>query len=129
MEKRDQGFTLIELVLVIVLLSIASVGLVTLLGQLTNSLAVNNDTQAAAQQAQECAEYLLDARRRSGYSLGGISDCSALPAFNGFGPPAVTTTNPYSGSGCPLGASCKLLEISAIFGSGASKVTLLLTEY
>lgn len=129
MSKRSDGFSLIELILVIVLLSIASVGLVALLGQLTNTLAVNNDTQAAAQQAQQCAEYLLGVRRRSGYALSGISDCSAQPAFNGFGPPAVTITDPYSGSGCPLGANCKLFEIRAIVGSGASSVSLMLTEY
>lgn len=120
---------MIELVLVIVLLGIASVGLVALFGQLTKSLTVNSDTQAAAQQAQECAEYLLATRRRSGYTLGGVSDCSALTPFNGFGPPAVTVTDPYSGPACPLGANCKLLSINAVYGNGASMVDLLITQY
>ena len=129
MKKPVNGFTLIELVLVIVMLSIASVGLVALFGQLTSSLAVNNDTQTAAQQAQECAEYLLSVRRRAGYNLGGIADCSALPALNGFGPPAVSVANPYTGPACPGSANCKLLTIKALYGSAGSTVTLLLTEY
>ena len=127
--QTRNGFTLIELVMVIVLLSISSVGLVTLFGQLSNSLSINNDIQIAAQLAQECAEHFLAARRQSGYGLGGISDCSALPAFNGFGPPTVTITDPYAGAGCPGGANCRLLTINATYGDGASSVTLMLAEY
>jgi len=123
------GFTLIELVMVIVLLSISSAGLITLFGQLTSSLSINNDIQTAAQLAQECAEHLLAARRTAGYDLGGITDCSALPALNGYGPPSVTTTDPYGGAACPSSANCKLLTISATYASGASTVSLLLTDY
>lgn len=125
----NKGFTLIELVLVIILLSMSCVGLVNLFGQLSNSLSTNNDTQSAAQLAQECAEYLLAARRHWDYTLGGISDCSALPAFNGFGPPAVNLSDPYAGPGCPGSASCKLFTIKAVYGSGAATVTLLVTDH
>ena len=128
-QKHARGFSLIELVLVMVLLSIASVGLVALFGRLGNSLGVNNDTQAAAQQAQECAEYLLAERRRSGYVMGGVADCSALPAFNGYGPPTVTVADPYAGAGCPSGANCKLFTVKAVYGNGASSVSLMLTDY
>jgi prepilin-type N-terminal cleavage/methylation domain-containing protein len=123
------GFTLIELVLVIVLLSISTAGLVTLFGQLTNSLSINNDIQTAAQLAQECAEHLVGARRQSGYDLGGITDCSALPALNGFGPPTVNVSDPYAGSACPGGANCKLLTINATYDSGVATVSLLMTDY
>jgi len=127
--SNKQGFTLIELVMVIVLLGISMVGLVTLFGQLGGSLAINDDTQTAAQLAQECAEHLLAARRASGYSLGGISDCSALPALNGFGPPTVTVSDPYTGTACPGGASCKLFTITATYDSGASTVNLMVADY
>ncbi len=123
------GFTLIELVMVIVLLSVSSVGLMTLFGQLTNSLSINNDIQTAAQLAQECAEHLLAARRQAGYDLGGISDCSALPALNGFGPPTVSISDPYVGAACPGSANCKLLTINATYGDGVSNVTLMLAVY
>lgn len=129
MRGHNAGFSLIELVLVITLLSISSVGLVALFGQLTNSLAINNHTQTAAQLAQACAEHLLAMRRRSGYAMGGIADCSALPALNGFGPPAVTLVDPYAGAGCPAGANCKLFTIDAVYDSGATTLTLLITEY
>ena len=129
MPPARNGFTLIELVMVIVLLSISTAGLVTLFGQLTNSLSINNDIQTAAQLAQECAEHLLAARRRAGYDLGGVSDCSALPALNGFGPPAVTVSDPYAGSACPVGANCKLLSIQAAYSGGAATVTLVMADY
>jgi prepilin-type N-terminal cleavage/methylation domain-containing protein len=129
LSKPNKGFTLIELVMVIVLLSISTAGLVTLFGQLTGSLSINNDIQTAAQLAQECAEHLLAARRQAGYDLGGTTNCSALPTFNGFGPPAVTISDPYAGSACPATANCKLLTINATYGSGASTVTVLLTDY
>jgi prepilin-type N-terminal cleavage/methylation domain-containing protein len=124
-----RGFTLIELVLVILILTIASTALVALFGRLTGSMDINHDIQAAAQLAQECAEHLLAARRENGYAMGGITDCSALPAFNGFGPPAVVTTNPYIGGGCPAAATCKLVSISAAYGEGASTVELMLADY
>jgi prepilin-type N-terminal cleavage/methylation domain-containing protein len=127
--RTATGFTLIELVMVIVLLSISSAGLIMLFGQLTNSLAINNDIQTAAQLAQECAEHLLGARRQAGYNLGGVTDCSALPAYNGFGPPAVTISDPYAGAACPGGASCKLLTIDATYDSGAATVSVLMTDY
>ena len=125
----NNGFTLIELVMVIVLLSISIAGLIPLFGQLTNSLSINNDIQASAQLAQECTEHLLAARRQAGYDLGGISDCSALPALNGFGPPTVTINDPYAGSACPVGANCKLLGINATYDSGTATVTLMMADY
>lgn len=123
------GFTLIELIMVILLLSISSVGLITLFGQLGGSIAINSDIQTATQLAQECGEHILSARRRFGYDLGGIRDCSALSAFNGFGPAAVSITDPYSGSACPAGAACKLVAINASYDSGAASASLLVVDY
>lgn len=127
--RRSGGFSLIELVIVIILLSISSVALISVFGQVSGSISINNDIQTGAQLAQECVEHILAARRQSGYDLGGITDCSALAAFNGFGPPTVSITDPYSGSGCPGGALCKLVTINAAYGDGGSTVTLLLTDY
>ena len=120
----------------IIVLSLSSVALVRLFGQMGESLGINRDLQAAAQLAQECSEHLLSARRTYGFAMGGVSDCStttvsvtALTAFNGNGPPTVVATNPYAGSGCPGVASCKLFTITANYGVSTSVVTLLVSDY
>ncbi|WP_455203591.1 type IV pilus modification PilV family protein [Kaarinaea lacus] len=129
LKPQFNGFTLIELIMVIVLLSISSVGLISMFGQLGGSLAINSDIQTATQLAQECGEHILSARRRFGYDLGGVSDCSTLSAFNGFGPAAVTITDPYAGSACPASAACKIVAINASYDTGAASVSLLIVDY
>ena len=125
----EEGFTLIELVIVIMILGISSVSLVVLYGQVAGSVGINQNITAAAQLAQECGEYLLAQRRNNGYAMSGISDCSALPAFNGYGPPLVTLTNPYSGAGCPATATCKRFTIKASYDSGGVVVDLVVVNY
>lgn len=115
--------------MVIVVLSISSVGLITLFGQLSGSLEINHDIQSAAQMAQECGEHILAARRDAGFNLGGITDCNTLPTLSGNGPPSVAITDPYGGSGCPGGASCKLVTITASYANSNSTITLLLADY
>jgi len=130
----ERGFTLIELVIIIMVLSIASVSLVSLYGQVAGTVAINKDITVAAQLAQECGEYLLAQRRNNGYAMSGISDCSALPVFNGYGPPAVTVSDPYSGVGCPTTPAgsppnCKLFNINASYDTGSAVVDLVVVEY
>ena len=61
--SSQKGFTLIEMVLVVIIMSIASVPLFGLFSQAASSLLVNEKTQTAVQLAQEHAEYLLAIRR------------------------------------------------------------------
>ncbi|MDH5327250.1 MAG: type II secretion system GspH family protein [Gammaproteobacteria bacterium] len=124
-----RGFTLVELIMVIMLLSVSSAVFVSLLGQMGVGVRSNKDTQAAAQLAQECGEYLLALRRIQGYVMGGVSDCSSLGAFGADGPAAVTLTEPYLGNGCPVGAACKLFDVAVSVGSGAARVQLILVDY
>lgn len=125
----SKGFTLIELVIIIVVLGLSSVALVSLYGQVAGTVGINQDINSAAQLAQECGEYLLQQRRDNGYAMGGVSDCSALPAFNGYGPPTVTLTDPYSGAGCPSLATCKRFNINASYASGGAVVDLVMVSY
>jgi type II secretory pathway pseudopilin PulG len=124
-----KGFTLIELVIIIMVLGISSVALVSLYGQVGSAVTINHDINSAAELAQECGEYLLAQRRNNGYAMSGISDCSALPAFNSYGPPAVALTDPYSGAGCPAGASCKLFNINATYNTGNAVADLVVVNY
>ena len=81
----QKGFSLIELLFIVILLSISSVSLVSMFGQLGSNLGLNHDINASAQMAQECAEYLLVQRRENGYAavaVGAVEDCSAISNFN-----------------------------------------------
>jgi prepilin-type N-terminal cleavage/methylation domain-containing protein len=61
--KSQTGFTLIEMVLVIIIISIASVPLFGMFSQAASSLLINEKTQTAVQLAQERAEFLLAIRQ------------------------------------------------------------------
>jgi len=119
MRHCQTGFSLIELVMMIVILGIASVSIASGYTQLGRSLLLNEDAQAAAQQAQACAEHILGSRRNRGYALT-FADCTALGAYNGYGPPTVTTWAPAAPA-CPLGSACTGYEVAATYGtSGAT---------
>ena len=123
------GFSLIELLVVIILLSIISVALVGMFGQLAGKVDINHDINAAAQMAQECGEYLLAQRRENGFTMGGVTNCSALSSFNSNAPATVSVTDPYSGAGCPATASCKLFNVAAAYDSGAASLDIVVVDY
>lgn len=127
--RRQHGFSLIELVMVIMILGIASVGLASGYTQLGRSLLLNEDAQAAAQQAQACAEHILASRRNRGYAQR-FNDCAALGAFNGYGPPAVTTWAPNAAQ-CPAGFTCAGYEVTATYGTtgATSRVQFFVVNY
>jgi len=76
-----KGVSLIELIIVIVVVSIAAVAMLPLFGGVARSLNINEDTQTAAQLGQECAEHILAARRNPLLGYGAINNtiCNALP--------------------------------------------------
>lgn len=116
----SKGFTLIEAIIVLVVLSIAAVTVVQLAGTILNSQADNKTLQVGMQLMQECAEHVLATRRTSGYSV--TPSCSNLTAFTGFDAPTVTT-DPYTGTACPSGGTCKLVAISVAPTSGGGSMT------
>jgi len=134
------GFTLIELVIVMVLLSIAVVPILSMYTEAAKSSAVNLDLQTATQLVQECSELILAQKRLDtsvypAYGYAGITDCSALSAkfpFNGFtAPPTITITDPFTDTGCPaVTASCKLIQIDAIKnGSILASMSFMVANY
>ena len=130
----SRGFSLIELIMVVILLSLLAVAMVPMVGQTSGGLLANRDSQAAAQLAQECAEYLLQLRRSNGYNLGGvITDCSALSTLDGYGPPSVAITDPYDAAavaGCPsVTASCKLVTVTSTYATGTAVINFMLVDY
>lgn len=145
--NRRKGFSLIELVIVIVIISVGLVGIASQFGNNTTSLSTNETLQQATQYAQECAELAISQRRNQGFD-----SFAATPFSCGTDPANFTrTANPvgaiYTGvsSGacnghdpcpCPYfnsaGLSCR--DVSIIVTSTANNalnasVTLMLVNY
>lgn len=77
---HQKGLTLIEVVLVILLLSIASVAVLGQFTQMARSYDSNEHAQTAAQLAQECAEHIFAQRRLQTYAAAISATCPLLPA-------------------------------------------------
>jgi prepilin-type N-terminal cleavage/methylation domain-containing protein len=129
----QNGFTLIELVIVLVILSVASVPLFGLFTQASTSMLANERIQTAAQLAQEHAELLLALRREQGYSDAAIAagTTNEVLAGNYTGYTRRTEiVEPFGGPGCPGGATCKEVVVSVDEGgSTRAQVTFILVNY
>jgi len=88
--QAARGFSLIELIIIIVVLGIASAFLATSFTQLPRSLAVNEGAQTSSQLAQQCSELVLARRRSTAAGLGfgsiviGSDPCAGLPTLAGY---------------------------------------------
>lgn len=129
--KRTRGFTLVELIMIIVLLGIGLTGLMAMFGRSVGSLDENTDIQTGAQLVQQCAERIIGTRRQStgGYALITNLTCSGLPLPAGYLAHAVTVA-PHTGSACPGGANCNEVQITVSNAGGTvARGNLLLVEY
>jgi len=130
--KSQNGFTLIEMVLVIIIISLASVPLFGMFSQAASSLLVNEKSQTAAQLAQEQAEYLLAVRRNQDFlaaELAGNTSEVLNGNYSGYTRSTIITQPPV-GPGCPAGASCKEVIISVDEGGSTyAEVIFLLVDY
>lgn len=122
------GFSLVELVMVIVILSVAAVAILGRFTQVSSSLSLNENIQTAGQLVQEKAEQIL-AEARSGQFSSIVTTPAQNLTGNYAGYTRSVTVSGYAGAGCPSGASCKQLVVDA--GRGGSKdaeVALLLVN-
>jgi prepilin-type N-terminal cleavage/methylation domain-containing protein len=128
---RQQGFSLLELVAVILILAIAAVPLFSLLSQPARSLLSNERIQTAAQLAQERAEYLLAVRRNSGYTAADVSTSPVVENLTGnYAAYTRTTTinDPYAGADCP--GSCKQIIVNVSESAQTrAEIAFLLVNY
>jgi prepilin-type N-terminal cleavage/methylation domain-containing protein len=113
--QAARGFSLIELIVIIVVLGVASAFLATTFSQLPRSLDVSEGAQTASQLAQQCSERVL-ARRRStavGFNTIITGTCVGLPTLTGY---AVTdvVTDASGVAPCPsvLANSCKRVVVT-----------------
>lgn len=127
-----RGFTLIESIVVLVLLALASAGIIMLVGNIQNSQTGNETLQVGMKSMQECAEHVLKTRKAATDFAAFVPSCpsASFPVLSGFSALNVATDGSYTGAGCPSGTgiSCKLVTISitATDGGALTPITLLL---
>jgi type II secretory pathway pseudopilin PulG len=101
-----RGFSLIELIMIIVAIGVMGAFLTTTFTQLPRSLEVSEGAQTASQLAQQCSERVLARRRASGAGLGYASIttglCAGLPTLPGYTVADVAAA--YAGAACPAAA-------------------------
>ncbi len=126
MKRRHsmRGFSLVELVAIIVVLSVGIVSLLQVFGAATRTIANNVDGQVGAQLAQERAEQLL-ADRRSLDPARGFNAPSLTPvpstvdevpvvAFPNYWRRTAITTIAPGVNPCPAGATCKQVVVTVV---------------
>jgi prepilin-type N-terminal cleavage/methylation domain-containing protein len=128
-----RGFTLVEMIMVIVLLGIAGVGISSMQGSLFTGAASVKDMQVRVPMMLECAEQVLAVRRftEDGYAAVnatafGTNLCGGATVPAGYSIPTVTITEGYTGPACPTGSTCKLVAITQ---NGMTPLTLMLMDY
>lgn len=129
-----RGFTLIEMIMVIMVLSIAAVSVLEAFSGNGRGLLIADNNHIAQNMAQQCAEYIVRAKRDLVLTYANINTtvCNSLPVSAGFSPPTVTPTSVTSATvtACPASTACKDTTI-VVTKSGVTLATmrLLLVDY
>lgn len=138
--RRLSGFSLLELIVVIVLISVGLLGLSRLTGGLGKAMYGTANLQTMSQYAQECAERVISTRRESGFASSLLTStlCDPSPAsyVRTLIMPA-SYTGTASTPACPLGATCRDVTVKVCTGSvspcpttaQSTSVTFMLVQY
>jgi len=132
--RISRGFTLIEMVIIIVILGIAAATVVTMVANVGKGTSDNTDLEIGTQLLQECAENVISQHRRDenffSVTAGtGSANCYALTTYGSFDSPVVAVAS-YTGTGCPTGASCKTATVTVSKGGVAlNTITFMLVNY
>lgn len=127
---RSRGFTLMETIIVMIVLGLASVGIIAMQGRLFTGLDTVDGMQVNTRVMLECAERVLAHRRHTedGYANvatppNGNADvlCADVPTA-----PSVTLVESFTGPACPATYSCKTVSITQ---GNLAPVTLMLVDY
>jgi prepilin-type N-terminal cleavage/methylation domain-containing protein len=126
---RQRGFTLIEAVVVILILSIAAVAVLGQFTQASRAWSVDEDLQVATQLVQERMEGILALRRASGYAAVAVGTTNDTLTGNYAAYGRTVTVSNLAGAPCPA-ASCKQVVVSVSrAGTPLASATLLLASY
>lgn len=128
--NRQSGFTLIELIMVVVVFSISAVALMSSFANVGTAVGVSDNLQIAKASVQECSEFIVMSRRDTvnGFVNVSATSCNFLPLLSGYTRAVTVTTS--TAAPCPTGASCKLVRVSVSRGgSELAVLNTLLTNY
>ena len=131
---KSAGFTLIELVIVIVVLTIGVVAIGSAFAYMVRSLTVNEDLQYSWQIAHECAEHVLgQARAPRGHFTAvaagaGSAICNGM-AVAGYTRVVNVTNMATGGALCSAGWTCKRVEIVVSKGAMSTSLNFMLVQY
>ena len=110
------GFTLIELIVVVVILAIGAATVSLMVANVGRYQSQNRDFQVGTQLIQECAEFILTKHRREQTYFAGLAtsaNCYGMASFSGWSAaPAVTVADHTGLAGCPTSGTCKLVTIT-----------------
>lgn len=123
----QRGFTLMESVVALVLLSLVSVVITSLNGHLFLRSDDMRGLQQSTQLLQACVDQVLGLRKSAGFAA--TFHCNELNALNtGFTLNVGLQTTPDH---CPTGLQCKQVQISInkTGSTGGNPVSLLFVEY
>ena len=115
--RRNTGFSLVEVIAVIVLLGVGVVAILSMFSSGTRTIGANVDSQIATQLAQQRAEQILADRRNPtrgyGYVIAGNygpeTPVTGFPNYNR----AVAITTPFASAACPAApVNCKQVVVT-----------------
>jgi prepilin-type N-terminal cleavage/methylation domain-containing protein len=119
--KRGDGFSLIELVIVIVVVAIGAVAIGSAFAYISRSQRVSIEVTAATQIAQECAAHVVGLARHPG-SYAAVPTaapsplCNTLPAVAPGYTRTLNVTAVGAGALCTAGWACKRVQVLVTSG-------------
>jgi prepilin-type N-terminal cleavage/methylation domain-containing protein len=142
MTCTSKGFTLLEMIIVIVLLGIASAAVVGMVSQVNAGSSENTTLQVGGQLLQECGEWILANHRRDKnffddvLTVGTSTNCFSGPGtYSGFSTPSVTISDVSTDASlCPAGyspaAQCKQAVVTVTSGTTSlAQMTFVVVRY
>lgn len=131
----QRGFTLLETIVLIVVVSAAASGLFVMYGQTSTTLITNENVQTAAQLVQQCSERVFAFRRDGNTTTRGYNNvttaiCDGLPLPAGY-TRTVTLTTITGAAPCPIttpATNCRRVDVVVSRGTPQAQATFLLVE-
>jgi len=134
-QHRRRGFSLIEMTMVIVVVSVAAVPLLGSLAQPGRALLLAEDLQVATNVAQACADFIVRSHHDGVTLYANITTttCNFLPTTTGY-PPVVTVSGVTSATvpACPsaLTGYCKQVGVTVTkSGTKLADLSFMVTNY
>lgn len=131
----SRGFSLVELVMVIVVVAIGVVAIGAAFAHMSRSLALNEDLQRTWQVAHECAEHVLATARppRGHYAVLAVASpstaCDGLAAAGFTRTVNVTAMATGGTSLCAAGWSCKRVQVTVTRGTATANLNFMVVQY